>query len=203
MKKFDYVFFGLITLMIMIAVGAFAVDSDIYDDVVTILVATVILYFIVKLGLRYLFYWLFWPISRTYRIKKGNNYSGWRFKPFYKAKPKHLTITMHSSCKVETEGIQKIFGLGDINHHDNSFRIGYKYDKDLDLFYLYTYQYSGGVLFWDFVDTVKAERRYVINIPKRITDRYTWGKFLFFYFEQDGDDEKGAPHDMAMTLTIK
>jgi hypothetical protein len=33
-----------------------------------------------------------------------------------------------------------------------------------------------------------------------ITEQYEMGRYLFPYFEQDGDDEKGAPHEMIIRL---
>jgi len=149
-----------------------------------------------------IFYWLLVPLSKTYTIKKGNNYSGYRFKPFYNFKGCVLEFTLHDSCKVQTDGIQKIFGVGDLDHHKNSFRIGYSYLKKTDEFVIYHYEYKQGKIYYNWFSYVKANQKKQVVIP----EWKGFGKFLFPYFEQDGGvDNKGAgaPHDMKMTLTIK
>lgn len=147
-------------------------------------------------------YWLFIALSKTYTIRKGMNYSGFRFKPFYNLKPFEAEIILHDSCKVETEGIQKIFGYGDFNHHINSERIGFRYNKENDEFLLYDYYYIEG-----YPETtppfaiIKANQK--IRVP--FSGHKGFGKFLFPYFEEDGGKNgkgKGAPHDMKMTITI-
>jgi len=149
-----------------------------------------------------LFYWLLVPLSKTYTIRKGKNYSGYRFKPFYNFKGCLLEFTLHDSCKVETDGIQKIFGVGDFNQHKYSVRVGFKYIKSEDKFDIFNYYYEDGNPSHVYLFSVEANKKAKVIIHK-------WkgfGKFLFPYFEQDGGvDNKGAgaPHDMKMTLTIK
>ena len=148
------------------------------------------------------FYWLLVPLSKTYTIRKGKNYSGYRFKPFYNFKGCLLEFTLHDSCKVETDGIQKIFGVGDLNHHKNSFRVGFRYNEILDDFDIFYYCYVNGSLFRNYILSVKANEKKQVEIP----EWKGFGKFLFPYFEQDGGKNNkgdGAPHDMKMTLTIK
>lgn len=149
-----------------------------------------------------IFYWLLVPLSKTYTIKKGNNYSGYRFKPFYNFKGCVLEFTLHDSCKVQTNGIQKIFGVGDLNHHKNSCRIGFMYSELLDEFYLFSYDYKNGDISYKYLFAVKSNQKAQVEI----LEWKGFGKFLFPYFEQDGGvDNKGAgaTHDIKMTLTIK
>ena len=149
-----------------------------------------------------LFYWLLVPLSKTYTIRKGRNYSGYRFKPFYNFKGCLLEFTLHDSCKVKTEGIQKIFGLGDFDQHKNSLRVGFRYNKSEDKFDIFYYGYKNGRLLVDFLFKIESNEKTLFEIP----EWYGFGKFLFPYFEQDGginNKGAGAPHDIKMTLTIK
>lgn len=204
MKKADFIIAGIILLQILIALGAFVVDSYIYDDVVTVLVSSVLLYVLFKAIVSTVMIILNVSPSHTYVIKKGNNYSGWRFKPFWKPKGKEVEVTLHKSCKVETQGLQKIFGMGDIDHHINSFRFAYRYDSYLDLFHIYEYVYQNGAKIEDeLVLSCRPETPVKLYITDEIAQRYTFGKYLFPYFEQDGEDELGAPQEMRMTLTVR
>lgn len=205
MKKQDLIIGVILGLLVVIAIGAFAIDSPLYDGIVTILVIVVLSVAVLKMALIPIWMRLFHVFpSRTYTIRKGKNYSGWRFKPFFKAREKVVAFELHTSCKVETEGVQKIFGLGDINHHQNSFRFGFRYDSKEDIFFIYEYIYSDGELLTPkSIGFCYANQRVELTIDRHIVGRYKFGKFLFPYFEMDGDEELGAPHDMSITLTVK
>lgn len=148
--------------------------------------------------------YFFEPVSATYTIKKGRNYSNWyyRLRVFLKTqKPFTVEITLHKSCEVKTEGIQKIFGIGDFNHHLNSDRIGFRWDG---MYYtIFSYKYMGTVRHEVALRKVSSEEKFSINFHEFQLSQYPRGKYLFPYFEQDGTEEEGAPQDMKITLTFK
>jgi len=201
MKKADFYFGIALVPMVMIAIGAFALDSDIYDNCVTLIVAWTLLWLVYRMMVKPLFNWIFKPVSRTYTIRKGKNYSGYRFKPFYKVKPFRISVTLHSHCRIATNGIQKIFGLGDLDHHENSFRYGWKFLPDLNVFEIYEYTYFNGDLDWKPTGFLaNPNERFFLEFDHYTVSKYKWGKFLFPYFEQDGDAEEGAPRKLKISI---
>lgn len=204
MKKQDLIIGVILGLLALLAIGAFAIDSPLYDGIVTILVIVVLSVAVLKMALIPIWMRLFHVFpSRTYTIKKGKNFSGWRFKPFFKARPKAVEFVLHDSCCVETKGIQKVFGLGDIDHHKNSFRYGFRWLVDKRCFEIFSYEYFDGKTKFKKIGKALPGKRFVSIIPQEVISRYKFGKFLFPYFEMDGDEELGAPHDMSITLTVK
>jgi len=143
---------------------------------------------------------LFTKNSGTYKIRRGMNFSGiWFLKMFImKQTPFQVRVKLTRSCEVKTLGVQKIFGMGDLLHHKNSDRYGFIYEGD-SKFGIYSYQYRNGKLLpWEKLGTVDTNEDFYITFIN--TDSYPIGRYLFPYFEQDGDDEKGAPHDMVIEL---
>lgn len=193
-----------ILLKIWVAIGmlsillSYIISSYWYEAGVNIFFTTTFLsvcfvvFVILPLG------WLFLVSkSHTYVIRKGMNYSGFRFKPFYNLPKATWEITLHDGCKVETEGIQKIFGVGDINHHENSMRVGFRYIKSKDLFNIYLYGYKNGTPFENYLFSEQVNKKF-----KWTHDGWKGlGKYLFFYFEQDGSEGEGAPQEMRATVT--
>ncbi len=142
--------------------------------------------------------------SKVYKIRKGLNYSGiWFFKMFFrKQKPFWVEVVLDESCEVKTLGVQKIFGIGDLFHHNNSDRYGFIYKGNSE-FQICSYQYSNGELLPQrILRTVKSNEPFKIAFRKGITEKYKIGRYLYPYFEQDGDSEKGAPHTMKIKLTF-
>tara|TARA_Y100001937_G_C7129688_1_gene336665 strand:- start:1276 stop:1767 length:492 start_codon:yes stop_codon:yes gene_type:complete len=143
---------------------------------------------------------LFTKNNGLYKIRKNMNFSGfWFFKVFFKTqKPFQVGVIMDKSCEVQTLGVQKIFGIGDLFHHKNSDRYGFIYEGN-HKFGIYSYQYRDGKLIpWEKLGTVKTEEPFFIVFDDN--SKYKIGRYLYPYFEQDGDDEKGAPHDMKIRL---
>lgn len=207
MKK-NITHFGLMLIVVTILAGLFVWnqydDSDV-DYWVSFVLITLIVSVPTSAFFYMIYYWLFRPASVTYIIKKGSNYSQWyyRFRIFLVTqKPFKVEVTLHKSCEVYTDGIQKIFGLGDFNHHVNSFRYGFRWNgAEYDL---YTYEYfKGHRLKPSMAGSFKANKKITIYFDEDIVNKFPKGKFLFPYFEQDGRNELGAPQDMRMTLTIK
>jgi len=160
-------------------------------------ISIIVLYTIIPLVCSVL---LFTKNSGTYTIRKGMNFSGiWLLKMFFmKQKPFQVRVKLTKSCEVKTLGVQKIFGMGDLFHHKNSDRYGFIYEDD-NKFGIYSYQYRDGQLLpWKKLGSVDTNEDFYITFIN--TDRYTIGRYLFPYFEQDGDDERGAPHDMIIEL---
>jgi hypothetical protein len=75
-------------------------------------------------------------------------------------------------------------------------------------FYIYfyhdiTHQYINGNMSFTILGNVKTNEPFFIVFDENITNKYKIGRYLFPYFEQDGDDEKGAPHEMVIRLDFK
>lgn len=145
---------------------------------------------------------LFTKNSGTYKIRKGMNFSGiWFLKMFLKnQKPFKARVIFGESCEVKTLGVQKIFGMGDLFHHNNSDRYGFIYEGGGE-YGIYSYQYKNGQRIpWVKLGSVKSNEPFIITFDSKITDKYKLGRYLYPYFEQDGDDEKGVPHTMKMNI---
>jgi hypothetical protein len=144
--------------------------------------------------------------SGVYKIRRGWNFSGiWFMKMFFsKRKPFYVKVVIDRSFMVKTLGVQKIFGIGDLLHHKNSDRYGFIYEGNIngkDIFGIYSYQYRNGQLTpWKKLGEVEPNQPFYICFYHDITEQYEMGRYLFPYFEQDGDDEKGAPHEMIIRL---
>ena len=56
--------------------------------------------------------------SGVYKIRKGWNFSGiWFMKMFFsKRKPFYVKVVFDRSCMVKTLGVQKIFGIDDLEY---------------------------------------------------------------------------------------
>ena len=145
---------------------------------------------------------LFTKNSGYYRIYKRMNFSGiWFLKMFFQEQlPFSIKVVFDESFEVKTLGVQKIFGIGDLLHHKNSDRYGFIYQGD-KTFGIYSYQYRDGKSIpWIKLGEVKSDEVFHINFPLSITYKYKIGRYLYPYFEQDGDDEKGAPHKMKLYM---
>ena len=119
---------------------------------------------------------------------------------FIKQSPFKVRVIFYESCEVETLGVQKIFGIGDLLHHNNSDRYGFIYEGD-KTFGIYSYQYRDGKLTpWTKLGDVKTDEPFYINFSLSTNSKYKIGRYLYPYFEQDGDDEKGAPHTMKLHM---
>lgn len=161
-----------------------------------------ILVFLIISSMVLLLPYFFQKNGGKYRIFKGMNFSGiWFLKMFFMNQKTFQTlVTFDESCEVKTLGVQKIFGIGDLLHHNNSDRYGFVYEGNSE-FGIYSYQYREGKRIpWIKLGTVKSKEPFFITFPSSIIDKYKMGRYLYPYFEQDGDDEKGAPHKMVMDM---
>ena len=97
----------------------------------------------------------------TYLIKKGRHSSTLRFSPFIRCKEVTLCFRFDESARYlprtvyEAEMINKLGGFGNILHHRNSIRLGWRYDAINDIILLYIYEYVKGELNYYQVDKVK------------------------------------------------
>ena len=70
-----------------------------------------------------------------------------------------------------------------------------------DIFGIYSYQYRlGQLMTCEKLGEVEPNEPFYIYFYHDITQQYKIGRYLFPYFEQDGDDEKGAPHKMTIDI---
>jgi len=137
---------------------------------------------------------------KTYLIKKGKHYSGFRFIPFFRLREITIIFKFTESCRYVsdnlqlTEQINKLFGFGALWHHRSSIRIGWRYSHKKDNIKLYTYKYIEGVRFEKHFDTVKIGQYNKLRIKAHRS--YWLGKFLFPYF----GGKEPAPHDIKILL---
>lgn len=159
-------------------------------------------YLVLALSFMFITIPLYTKNSGRYRIIKGMNFSGiWFLKMFLKKQlPFKAKVVFDKSFEVETLGVQKIFGIGDLLHHKNSDRYGFIYQGD-KTFGIYSYQYRNGKSIpWIKLGEVKTDESFFINFSLPVVSKYKIGRYLYPYFEQDGDDEKGAPHTMKLHI---
>ena len=80
--------------------------------------------------------------DKKYVIKKGNHYSGKRFKPFLRKKEQTVEVLFNDTCRYYgTEQVNKLFGFGSMFVHNNSHRIGWRFNLAVDKIELFTYKY--------------------------------------------------------------
>lgn len=137
---------------------------------------------------------------KTYKIKKGSHYSGYRFFPFFKKKELSSYVCFTDSCRYVsndnqlTEQINKLFGFGSFFHHRRSYRIGWNYNRLNDEIDLYDYFYYRGERFSYKTGSMK------IGEVKKLTIKSTFnvwlGVYLFPYF----GGKVPAPHDIDIKL---
>jgi hypothetical protein len=162
----------------------------------------ILIYLVLALSIIFMTIPLYTKNSGCYKIRKGMNFSGiWFLKMFLKKQlPFKVKVIFDESFQVETLGVQKIFGIGDLLHHNNSDRYGFIYEGD-KTFGIYSYQYRDGKLTpWVKLGDVKTDEPFYINFRLSTNSKYKIGRYLYPYFEQDGDDEKGAPHTMKLHM---
>lgn len=202
MKKLtlNYLFIGLGFTLILL--GWF-ISSVYYEVAVNLYFAIVLLSMVVLTVFIPLIRWLFCNVSKTYTIKKGGHYSGFRFKPFIKKSSQSVDVTFHEGCNTYEKGndqlneqINKLFGFGDILHHNNSNRIGWRYNnltKKIDLF---NYMYDFGELKVVGIGDVLIGQKIRIDLK---SPTYWFGVNRFPYF----GGKSVAPNDIKITLTYK
>lgn len=118
----------------------------------------------------------------------------------------------------DQDDINKLFGFSDANsmHHDNSARIGWRYNKDSDLIELFAYAYVDGKRLYKKLSDLKIghtaqcdialnDDYYFISanggytsINRSVNGSVGFHYFLYPYF---GGDQV-APHDIDIFLTV-
>lgn len=175
--------FGTIGLGFILIILSYFIDNDrFYYFSIGLFTSGFIAILIGKLILP-LLYWIFLQVSGTYKIKKGNHYSGWRFKFFFKQKDINLKVKFYDSCWYDIHHwgnrINELYGIGDFNIHKNSDRIGWRPNEKVGYIDLFYYDYRDGKRFISKFKTIPTLRYYVIN---RYTDKYKFGRHSFFYY---------------------
>lgn len=180
------------------------INSDTYDNVFSVVLALILGVAFGTLAFGSLYLWLFTPVPKTYTIKKGKHYSGFRFKPFFRCKELEADVTFHDSCRYYEKDntqlnhqINKLFGFGSINHHNNSNRLGWKYDHSNDRIQVLSYDYVDGLLITNHICYVGLREK--IRLKIQSNDTYYLGKYLFPYF---GGKAK-SPHDIKISIYFK
>jgi len=175
--------FGTIGLGFALIIASYFIDNDLFyyfslglflSGFTAILIGKMLIPF---------FYWLFFPVSGTYRVRKGNHYSGIRFKFFFKQKDINLKIRFYDSCWYQTRHwgnhINKLYGFGDFNIHNNSDRIGWRPNDKTGHIDLFFYYYRDGKRNIEKFKTVKTLEYIELNVK---TPQYKLGRHSFFYF---------------------
>jgi len=175
--------FGTIGLGFILIILSYFIDNDIfYYFSIGLFTSGFIAILIGKLILP-LLYWIFLPVSGTYKVKQFSNYSGLRFKTFYKKKDINFKVKFYDSCWYDVRKwgnhINKLYGFGNIDIHENSDRIGWRPAKEkgyIDLFY---YDYRDGKRTIEKYKTIKTLRYFSVDVK---TPPYKFGRHSFFYY---------------------
>ena len=137
-----------------------------------------------------------------YLIKKDSHYSGFKFRPFIRRKSITVCFEFTDSCRYSgntqiKEQINKLVGFGALLHHNNSIRLGWRYEPLKDVIKIYRYEYKKGErLPAQLIDTVRIGQ---IKKIKLNSDRFYWfGKYLFPYF----GGKAAAPHKIKIKLSF-
>lgn len=139
---------------------------------------------------------------KTYIIKKGKHYSGFRFRPFIRCKEITVAVKFTDSCRYlgntvqMTEQINKLCGFGAILHHMNSIRIGWRYDPINDVIKLYTYEYRNKERIIEPFDEVRINQTKKIKLKSKKV--YWFGKYLLPYY----GGKAAAPHQIKIKLSF-
>lgn len=80
-------------------------------------------------------------------------------------------VTFMPSCRydigAEQGDINKLFGIGYLpHHHDNSVRIGWRYEKESDMIELLAYWYDNGVRHWESIGFVAIGQKIACGVSK-------------------------------------
>ena len=133
--------------------------------------------------------------DKKYTIKKGDHYSGHRFKPFFRKRKQTVEVLFNESCKYHgTEQVNKLFGFGSMFVHKNSHRIGWRFNLASDSIELFTYKYVKKVRTIEhlrFVDINKKE-----TIELKSDKAYYLGAHYFPYF----GGTVTATHDVVISI---
>jgi hypothetical protein len=137
---------------------------------------------------------------KSYTIKKGKHYSGFRFIPFFKCKEITVAVNFTDSCRYlgntvqMSEQINKLCGFGAILHHRNSIRIGWRYDPINDKVDLFTYEYKDSERLITKFDSVRINQTKKIRLKSLKT--YYFGCYKWPYF----GGKSPAAHDMEIKI---
>ena len=199
MKKLTLIY-GIIGLGFVLIILSYFIDSDIlYNTTIYYFTGLAIIAIITKI-LAPLIYWLFYPVSKTYKVKKGKHYSGIRIKPFYKSKNIKLKVKFYNTCwydiKKYGDHVNKLYGIGDFNIHKNSDRIGWRPSDKIGYIDLFKYKYRDSQRTIEKFRTIKVLKYFDIETD---APEYKFGRHTFFYY--GGIPE--AHEDMVCDIIFK
>ena len=159
--------------------------------------------------------------TKTYKIKEGKHFSGFRVSPTYNKNVSNYEVTFTKSCiydlhNVDQLDVNKLFGLSYLYHHTNSARFGWRAEGDKIQINVYCYRngerYMKDMCLLDVDKTYSMELRNIgdyyefeikdatsvyycyAKIPKPKTPKF--GYKLWPYF---GGNET-VPHDMEILM---
>lgn len=201
-KRFWLLFSAIYIVSSVLIFISWSYPSDIITVSVTLIIGGFLLYMLMR-GLYSLFRFIFSPLSRTYRVKKGRHYSGFRFKPFLFSKSGKYEVDVtiwRGWYDINEYGdhMNKICGKGKINHHEESYRFGLRPNKTKGLWDVYTYDYINGELQPHYLLKTLREKkktRLMRYLPKIVL-----GKHLFLY---SGGENKPAPTELSVDVFFR
>jgi hypothetical protein len=161
---------------------------------------------------------------KTISIKRGRHRSKFSWVPFF-VNGKAFSVVFDESAKYElpephNHAINKLIGFSDggLNHHRNSFRLGWRYDSEKDKIEVLSYVYVDGIVIFRSVAFVNfyqpitfevscqedvyriLENRYKVHYaPRSQNIKWKYKHMLWPYF----GGQKKAPHSIFLMLNWK
>lgn len=133
--------------------------------------------------------------DKKYVIKKGNHYSGKRFKPFLRKKKQRVEVLFNDSCRYYgTEQVNKLFGFGSMIVHNNSHRIGWRFNLATDSIELFKYTYVNKKRTIEHLRFVEINKKEIIELKS--DKAYYLGANYFPYF----GGTVTATHDVVISI---
>ena len=138
---------------------------------------------------------------KTFKISKGCHYSGFKFRPFIYKRSMVADVVFTPSCRYDgsyqlESQINKLFGFGSMNHHNNSHRLGWRYSEDLDRVLIFEYFYIDGERFEKQICKICIGQN--IRLKLKANKGYWFGKRLYPYF----GGKEPAPHDLKIKINF-
>tara|TARA_R100001463_G_scaffold28613_4_gene65564 strand:- start:1826 stop:2431 length:606 start_codon:yes stop_codon:yes gene_type:complete len=194
--------YGSIACIFATFIIYYLTGSEVIEDIATVMVVGFLLIAVVVLMCIPIYFYIKQPIDKTYTIKKGNHYSGKRFRPFFKKRKLIVNIAFHKGCRYKgsdqlNEQINKAVGFGELNHHKNSTRLGWRYNSFNDNIDLFNYEYINGKRTIIYNKTVEFDKHYKVILAS--SKPYWFGKYLFPYF----GGKEPAPHNVKISVIYK
>lgn len=201
MKKTVLIYSSIASIFIAF-IAYYITGNEVIGDIATIMVIVFLSVAVLLLMFIPLYFYLKQPIDKTYTIKKEKHYSGKRFRPFFRKRKLTAIVTFHKGCRYNgsnqlTEQVNKAVGFGDLNHHKNSTRLGWKYNSINDNIDLFNYEYVNGKRKIIYIKSVDIDKKTKVYLSS--SKPYWFGKYLFPYF----GGEEPAPHKVKISVIYK